>query len=66
MGARPAATGLRPSGCSSPDPRPRAQATGKTGPKMTDVFSWSFKDGKICASKHYWGNPGAIDALYAA
>lgn len=33
---------------------------------MNDVFSWSFKDGKICASKHYWGNPGAIDALFAA
>lgn len=42
------------------------QATGKTGRKMTDVFSWSFKDGKICKSKHYWGSPSEMDALFSA
>lgn len=45
---------------------PTVKSTNKTGPLITDVFTWKFRDGKISSTKHYWGNPAALDACFAA
>lgn len=45
---------------------PTVKSTGKTGPLITDIFAWKFAGGKIASTKHFWGNPAALDACFAA
>ena len=44
---------------------PTIKATGKTGPLMSDLQEWTVTGGKTSAVKFYWGNPSALDALFA-
>ena len=44
---------------------PTVKATGKTGPKVYDIISWSFTGGKISKVRHFWVNPAALDSLFA-
>merc|ERR1712187_926390 len=44
---------------------PTMKATGKTGPLMSDLQEWTVTGDKTSAVKFYWGNPAAIDALFA-
>jgi len=39
-------------------------ATGKTGPQMQDMASWTVKNGLITYTKFFYGNPGAMDKLF--
>jgi len=41
------------------------KATGKTGPLMSDLQEWTVAGDKVSAVKFYWGNPSAIDELFA-
>jgi len=44
---------------------PTVKATGKTGPLMSDLQEWTVAGDRVSAVKFYWGNPSAIDELFA-
>lgn len=40
--------------------------TGKSTPeKVTDMHTWTVKDGKVASVKFFWGNIAALDATFA-
>ena len=46
---------------------PTVKATGKTAPtKLYDLLKWSIVGGKVDKIKIFWGNPAALDELFAA
>ena len=46
---------------------PTVKATGKTAPtKLYDLQKWSILGGKINKVKLFFGNPAALDELFAA
>ena len=37
----------------------------KTGPRVTDMHTWTITGGKASSVKFFWGSPAELDALFA-